>query len=124
MRIAALLVVVACSGGAGTPEAPKAKVGDLGIDIPNLSAQLPPFIDSIGAGDPLRVFSGYVMVAQHDQILWRGAYGMADRGKQRVPTADTSFRIGSVTKQFTATAILRLEQDGKLKVTDTVGQHL
>lgn len=125
MRIAALLLVaVACSGGASKPEAPKAKVGDLGVDIPNLSSQLPPFVDSVGAGDPLRAFSGYVLVAQHDQIIWRGAYGMADRGKQRVPTADTSFRIGSVSKQFTATAILRLEQDGKLKVTDKVSAHL
>ena len=124
MRFALIFVVVAC-GGAGKPTEPaRAKVGDLGVDIPNLSAQLPPFIDSVGAGDPLRAFSGYVLVAQHDQILWRGAYGMADRGKQRVPTADTSFRIGSVTKQFTATAILRLDQDGKLKVTDKVSQHL
>ncbi len=124
MRSAFLVFVIAC-GGAGKPtEPPKAKVGDLGIDIPNLSAQLPPFIDSIGAGDPLRTFSGYVLVAQHDQIIWRGAYGMADRTKQRVPTAETSFRIGSVTKQFTATAILRLAQDGKLKVTDKLAQHL
>lgn len=104
--LASVVVVVVGCGGAGKPsEPPKAKVGDLGVDIPNLSAQLPPFIDSVGAGDPLRAFSGYVLVAQHDQILWRGAYGLADRGKQRVPTADTSFRIGSVTKQFTATAI-------------------
>jgi CubicO group peptidase (beta-lactamase class C family) len=126
MRFALLsvVVVVACGGTAKPSEPQKAKVGDLGVDIPNLSAQLPPLIDSVGAGDPLRAFSGYLLVAQHDQIVWRGAYGLADRGKQRVPTADTSFRIGSVTKQFTATAILRLEQDGKLKVTDKVSQHL
>jgi CubicO group peptidase (beta-lactamase class C family) len=125
MRFAVVLaLVVACGGGKPVPEAPKAKVGDLGTDIPNLSAQLPPFIDSVGAGDPLRTFSGYLMVAQHDQVIWRGAYGLADRAKQKVPTADTSFRIGSVTKQFTATAILRLEQEGKLRVTDKVGQYL
>lgn len=125
MRFAVVLaLVVACGGGKPAPEAPKTRVGDLGIDIPNLSAQLPPFVDSIGAGEPLHGFSGYIMIAQHDQVLWRGAYGLADRGKQTVPTADTSFRIGSVTKQFTAAAILRLEQDGKLRVTDKVSQHL
>ncbi len=127
MRIAALVLLVACGGGGAstpTPEPPKAKVGDAGVDIANLTAKLPPFIDSVGADEPNRAFSGYVLVAQHDQVIWRGAYGMADRAKQRVPTGDTSFRIGSVTKQFTSTAILRLEQDGKLSVTDKVSKHL
>lgn len=129
MRIAALWLVgiVACGGGGGgapAPEVPKAKPGDLGVDLANLTSQLPPFVDSIGAGDPVRAFSGYVIVAQHDQVIWRGAYGLADRTRQRVPTADTSFRIGSVTKQFTAAAILKLEQDGKLKVDDKVGSYL
>ncbi len=127
MRIALVLVLVACGADSGKPvppAVPKPRVGDLGVDPANLSAQLPPFIDSIGSGDPKHAFSGYVLVAQHDQVIWRGAYGLADRKNQRVATSDTSFRIGSVTKQFTAAAILRLEQDGKLSVADTVEKHL
>jgi D-alanyl-D-alanine carboxypeptidase len=125
MRCLLLCALIACGGSSSTtPEAPKQRVGDLGVDIANLTAQLPPYIDSLGAADPKRAFAGYVLVAQHDQVLWSGAYGMADRAKQQVPTAQTSFRTGSVTKQFTATAILKLEQDGKLSVDDTVGKHL
>lgn len=124
MRSLLVCAVVACGGSAATPDTPKPRVGDLGVDIQNLTTQLPPFIDSIGAGDPKRGFSGYVLVAQHDQVLWSGAYGLADRAKQQVPTATTSFRIGSVTKQFTATAILKLEQDGKLSVDDKVSKYL
>jgi hypothetical protein len=87
---------------------------------PNLNAVLPPYLASLGGGSKLRELSGYVLVAQHDQVLLYGrqvlyghSFGFSDRARQRVPTADTSFRIGSVTKQFTAAAILRLEQDGK-----------
>jgi CubicO group peptidase (beta-lactamase class C family) len=64
------------------------------------------------------------MVAQHDQVIWRGAYGLADRGKQRVATADTSFRIGSVTKQFTATAILQLAAAGKVSLRSSLATYL
>lgn len=46
-----------------------------------------------------------MLVVQHDQVLYGHGFGFADRATHRVPTADTSFRVGSVTKQFTATAI-------------------
>lgn len=99
-------------------------VGDHGITVANLQDQLPRFIASVGGGVDLRKFSGYVLVAQHDQPIFSQGYGLADRTLRRVPTADTSFRIGSVTKQFTAAAILKLAQDGKLATTDTVAKHL
>ena len=76
-----------------------------------------------GAGS-IGAFNGYVLVAQHGQPIYSRAFGLADRERQRPATADTSFRIGSVTKQFTAAAILKLEQDGKLSVSDPVSKHL
>jgi CubicO group peptidase (beta-lactamase class C family) len=124
MRQLVLVIGVLACGNAKEPRAPKARLGDLGVDIASLTAQLPKFIDSVSGGDERRAMSGYVLVAQHDQVIWSGAYGLADREKQRVPTANTSFRVGSVTKQFTAAAVLRLEQDGKLSVDDKVGRHL
>jgi D-alanyl-D-alanine carboxypeptidase len=114
----------ACGGASPAPEPPKPPVGDLGVDVANLNAQLPPYLASIGAGSQNRALSGYVLVAQHDQVLYGHGFGFADRAAQRAPTADTSFRTGSVTKQFTAAAILRLEQDGELTVEDPVGKHL
>jgi CubicO group peptidase (beta-lactamase class C family) len=125
LRVAVALVLITACGGASPPTpVPRAPVGDHGVDVSNLESQLGAYLASVGAGVPDAAFSGYVMVAQHDQPIFSRGYGFADRGAKRPPTADTSFRIGSVTKQFTATAILKLEQDGKLRVEDTVGKIL
>ena len=123
------MVLVACGGSSPVPAPPpapppKQPVGDHGVDVANLNAQLPPYLASVGGGSPVRALSGYVLVVQHDQVLYGHGFGFADRATHRVPTADTSFRVGSVTKQFTATAILQLEQAGKLAVEDTVSKHL
>jgi CubicO group peptidase (beta-lactamase class C family) len=66
-------------------------------------------------------FSGSLLVARHGQVLIDMGYGQADpRG---VPfTADTLFDVASISKQFTAAAILRLEMDGKLRVEDPLGK--
>lgn len=112
-------------GGSSANQAPAQRLpGDLGVDLAGLSEKLPPFIDSVSLGDPNRAFSGYVLVTQHDRPIFSHAYGFADRARELTPTADTSFRVGSVTKQFTAAAILKLEQQGKLSVTDPIGKHL
>ncbi|MEZ4363296.1 MAG: serine hydrolase domain-containing protein [Kofleriaceae bacterium] len=116
-------------GAAPAPQAPAPATtmpapGDLGVDLAGLSAKLPAFIDSVSMGDPNQAFSGYVLVAQHDQPIFSRAYGFADRARATPATADTSFRVGSVTKQFTAAAILKLEEQGKLSVHDPIGKHL
>jgi CubicO group peptidase (beta-lactamase class C family) len=68
-------------------------------------------------------FSGAVLVAQNDRIVLLNGYGMANRASQIPVNVDTVFYIGSLTKQFTASAILKLEMQGKLRVTDTLDQH-
>lgn len=69
-------------------------------------------------------FSGAVLVAKHGRPIFAQAYGMADREQQVANTLDTRFRIGSMNKMFTATAILQLVQAKKLALDDTVGKHL
>src|SRR5215203_749248 len=65
-------------------------------------------------------FSGVILVAQNDKIVLLDAYGLAD-SEHRIPvTVDTAFYIGSITKQFTAAAVVKLEMQGKLRVTDTL----
>jgi len=49
-----------------------------------------------------------------EHVLWSGARGIADKESGRPATADTLFRIGSITKTFTAMAVLIAEQEGKL----------
>jgi CubicO group peptidase (beta-lactamase class C family) len=67
-----------------------------------------------------RDFSGVVLVAQNGVVIFAKGYGFADRARKVPYTTDTVFDIGSITKPFTASAILRLEMDGKLKVTDPI----
>jgi CubicO group peptidase (beta-lactamase class C family) len=68
-------------------------------------------------------FSGALLVAQNNQIVLLSGYGLANRERQIPITPDTVFYIGSLTKQFTAAAILKLEMQGKLRVTDTLDKH-
>lgn len=65
-------------------------------------------------------YSGSVLVAQDGEILLSKGYGWADRTKKIPNQATTVFNIGSVTKQFTATAILKLMESKKLKVSDKI----
>jgi D-alanyl-D-alanine carboxypeptidase len=69
-------------------------------------------------------FSGAVAIAKNGTTILSEASGMAEREKKIPNTVETKFRIGSMNKMFTATAILQLEQAGKLKLTETVGTYL
>jgi hypothetical protein len=70
------------------------------------------------------VFSGAVLLAKNGKVLFSGAYGLADREKKAANRLDTRFRIGSMNKMFTATAILQLVQAGKIKLTDPLGKYI
>jgi CubicO group peptidase (beta-lactamase class C family) len=63
-------------------------------------------------------WSGAVLVAKNGQIVLQNGYGLADREAGRVVTPGTVFSIGSLTKQFTAAAILRLEERRRLATSD------
>jgi CubicO group peptidase (beta-lactamase class C family) len=67
-------------------------------------------------------FSGAVLVARDGQVLLSRGYGMADREAGIPVSAETAFDIGSITKQFTAAAILKLEMEGKLNVAEPVSR--
>jgi CubicO group peptidase (beta-lactamase class C family) len=58
------------------------------------------------------------------QQLVRKAYGMADLEREVKNTPDTIFEAGSVSKQFTAAAVLLLARDGKLSLDDPVRKHI
>lgn len=65
-----------------------------------------------------------VLVRRGDEVLLRQGYGMADLELGVAIAPDMVFRLGSITKQFTAVAILMLEQEGKLSVSDPITKHL
>ena len=67
-------------------------------------------------------FWGAVLVARDGRVLYARGYGRADKSGQPV-TLDSLFDIGSVSKQFTATAILKLEEQGRLATADSIAKY-
>lgn len=68
-------------------------------------------------------FSGSVLVMKDGQELLKKGYGLADREEKIPYTPETISTVGSVTKQFTGTAILKLEMMGKLTVQDALEKY-
>lgn len=64
-----------------------------------------------------------VLIARDGKILYQGGFGAADIETKTPITPETKFRIGSITKQFTAAAILKLQDAGKLSVTDKLEKY-
>lgn len=64
-----------------------------------------------------------VLVARDGEILFQGGFGYADVDQKTPITAETKFRIGSVTKQFTAAAILKLVEQDRLSLEDPLAKY-
>ena len=71
-----------------------------------------------------KTFMGTVLVARGGDVLFSKGYGMANLEWDIPNSPSTKFRLGSVTKQFTAASILLLEERGKLKVEDPVKKYM
>lgn len=68
-------------------------------------------------------FQGSLIFTKGDEIVLAKGYGLANRETKAPNTMNTTFEIGSITKQFTASAILQLEEKGKLSVQDTLDKY-
>jgi CubicO group peptidase (beta-lactamase class C family) len=77
-------------------------------------------------GDGRRVveFDMISAVAERGVVVWQGSRGLADLGSHSAINSETSFSIGSVSKQFTAIGVLLLEQAGQLSTSDPLSQHV
>jgi CubicO group peptidase (beta-lactamase class C family) len=80
--------------------------------------------DAVKAGAEGDRFMGSVLVAEGDTVVFEQSAGRANVEWEIANAATTKFRIGSVTKQFTAAAILLLEERGKLQVDDPIAKHI
>ena len=69
-------------------------------------------------------FDGVVLIAQGDKIVFQGGFGMADRVRRLPNTADTPYRICSITKQFTALLVMQLVEQGKLDLDQPIPRYL
>ena len=71
-----------------------------------------------------RQFSGSVLVARDNRVILSKGYSMASWSRKQANTPGTRFYLGSTTKQFTAMAILILQQQGKLHVHNSICQYI
>ena len=65
-----------------------------------------------------------VIAATRDRILYQGAFGKAEVGRERPMTADAIFRIASMTKAITSVAAMQLYEQGRFALDDPAEQHL
>ncbi len=105
-----LLALAASCWGQSTPK--PVAVGEIFPRIDDYLQRLVPF-----------GYAGTALVATDDRVLVAKGYGMADRARGIPMSPETVISIGSITKQFTGAAILKLEMQGKLRVEDTLSSH-
>lgn len=79
--------------------------------------------DLLQAYTVLYQFNGTALVAKGDSILLNKGYGFKNAVARTEADSATIYQIGSVTKQFTATVIMRLQEEGKLSVNDKLSQY-
>lgn len=93
------------------PAVPAAAVGD----------SLRNYLDRMSAAG---LFSGSVVLSRHGRVVLSDARGEQRRGEGRPITESTRFHIASVTKILTATALLRLVEEGVVSLDDTLGRWI
>jgi CubicO group peptidase (beta-lactamase class C family) len=69
-------------------------------------------------------FSGVVLAAKNGQAIYSKGFGLANREHDIPNTPQMRFRLASVSKQFTATGIMILEHEGKLRLDDSIAQYV
>jgi len=112
LATSALVLTVSLAITSATPGADVVQ-GDVGTRLDAYLTRLVPF-----------GWSGSVLVARDGEIVLNKGYGLANRAQHTPWTSDTVGNIGSITKQFTAAAILKLEAMGKLNVMDRMSAYL
>lgn len=87
--------------------------GELGAKLDDYLTRITPF-----------GFSGALLVAKNGEIVINKGYGMAIKSEGIANTSETVFSTGSITKQFTAAGIMKLEMQGKLNTFDHISKYL
>ncbi len=119
MRSFAGLLALLLTACASTPPPVAAAEPDHREPAPKLEAPLVGWVEryvaAIGAEDEAQRFHGTILVAKGDEVLLERDFG---------PKTGRRYRIGSVTKPFTAVALLQLASEGKLALDDSIRKHL
>lgn len=115
LRSAALLLFLGLTGAVAFPQAIDAIDGAMKARVDRIAAQV---MEEHG------VPSASVAVVQGGKLAYTHAYGLAHIAPDTAATPEMRYSIGSISKQFTAAAILILQEQGKLKLDDPVGKYV
>jgi CubicO group peptidase (beta-lactamase class C family) len=128
LTVVVLLTLAAASIGPsfrrwqlGAPESGASGAPIVRID-PDLAARMDDVAERLLSESNVAGFS--VAVARRGTVVFADGYGFADLRGGVPASADTVYGIGSITKQFTAAAMLRLQEQGELTLDDTISTHL
>jgi len=89
------------------------------------AAQKAAKIDEVMAlASKYQTFNGSVLVAENGKVIYKKGFGLANMEWNIPNTPETRFRLGSITKQFTATLILQLAEQGKIKLDGKLSDYL
>jgi CubicO group peptidase (beta-lactamase class C family) len=119
------LALSACPAGPDPDHPPKAAVpadSTAHAAAPDIAAAVADTRTYLSRLEPLG-FAGAVLVARGDDPVFAEGFGLADRERGLRWTPATVSTVGSITKQFTGAAILKLEEQGRLAVTDPIGRY-
>ena len=86
----------------------------------NVEEKIDSFLNDLSSNE----FSGAILVARNDSIIQQRAYGLASKELDVKNEFDTKFNIASITKTFTAVAILQLYEQGKVDLETPIGKYL
>lgn len=91
------------------------------LDDPRMKAWLEDYLERLTKADG---FSGAVLLAHGDQILFAKPFGLASRAWNVPNRLDTKFNLGSMNKMFTSIAVAQLVEQGKIALDDPIGKYL
>ena len=119
----AVLLLACGDGGGSTPLCEE--VGSSTADVP-LAGELEAVLDPVVSRDMQAMDSVGLSLAVQcgDSPVYVKGYGTAELAGERPATADTVYEAGSITKQFTAAAVVQLAQSGRLDLDDPIGTHV
>ncbi|MDL2228097.1 beta-lactamase family protein [Odoribacter sp. OttesenSCG-928-L07] len=111
-------------------EAPEYQNKILSEDLLNvnqiLNSRTSQIIDeSLSRYSKMTGFNGVVMIVKNGDLIYNKAFGYANSGRNKIPlSTEMPFQLASVSKQFTAAAIMKLKQDGLLDYNDNVSKYI
>ena len=117
---ATLIPLVVVIPGCARTDSPSVKNPIVTTDA-ELAENIKQLAEQLAAKDE---FTGVVMLSRNHQVLFRSAFGIADRNSGRMNTPETPFALASVSKMFTAVVVAQLAEQKKVTFESTIGSLL